>query len=131
MVDPFWEVTPLKAVTETVTQFILRPLEIAGTSIGKSTILVKIQSIRLNEKVWILYSSGVFFNELIAPIPFFWKVPVLVIGAAIILLLVVMACGYRDEHVVYQIVILLNLVFLSKLFGLKTILFTCLLYENR
>ena len=38
MVDPFWEVTPLKAVTETVTQFILQPLEIAGTSIGKRAI---------------------------------------------------------------------------------------------
>ena len=120
MVDPFWEVTPLKAVTETVTQFILRPLEIAGTSIGKSTILVKIQSIRLNEKVSILYSLGVFFNELIAPIPFFWKVPVLVIGAAIILLLVVMACGYRDEKVVYQILILHKLMYLSKLFGSRT-----------
>ena len=118
MVDPFWEVTPLKAVTETVTQFILRPLEVAGTSIGKFTILVNIQMIRLNKQVCILYSSGVFFNELIAPIPFFWKVPVLVIGAAIILLLVVMACGYRDKHVVYQIVILLKLVYLSKLFGL-------------
>ena len=40
MVDPFWEVTPLKAVTETVTQFILRPLEIAGTSTGKFVLLV-------------------------------------------------------------------------------------------
>ena len=38
MVDPFWEVTPLKAVTETVTQFVLRPLEVAGTSIGKVTL---------------------------------------------------------------------------------------------
>ena len=120
MVDPFWEVTPLKAVTETVTQFILRPLEIAGTSIGKFTILVNIQRIRLNKQVCILYSSGVFFNELIAPIPFFWKVPVLVIGAAILLLLVVMACGYRDEQVVYQILILHKLMYLSKLFGSRT-----------
>ena len=45
--------------------------------------------------------SGVFLNQLIAPIPFFWKVPVLLIGAAVILLLVVMACGYRDEIKVY------------------------------
>ena len=44
---------------------------------------------------------GVFFNELIAPIPFFWKVPVLVIAVVIILLLVIMACGYRDGHLVY------------------------------
>ena len=103
MVDPFWEVTPLKAVTETVTQFVLRPLEVAGTSIGKVTDSPKM--ILLDIQVCTLYSSGVFFNELIAPIPFFWKVPVLVIGAAIILLLVVMACGYRDEQVVYQILI--------------------------
>ena len=98
MVDPFWEVTPLKAVTETVTQFILHPIEIAGTSIGKCT-----HFYRLLNVLCYLCLSGVFFNELIAPIPFFWKVPVLVIGAAVILLLVVMACGYRDVHTVYTI----------------------------
>ena len=64
-----------------------------------------------------MHFSGVFFNELIAPIPFFWKVPVLVIGAAVILLLVVMACGYRDEHMVYTTRLLRN-VDITKMFSI-------------
>ena len=34
MVDPLWEVTPLKAITETVSQFVLRPVEMCGGSLG-------------------------------------------------------------------------------------------------
>ncbi len=68
MVDPFWEVTPLKALTETVSQMVLRPLEMCGASMG------------------------VFFSEVLAPLPLLWKVPVLVVCAVAVLLLMLMAC---------------------------------------
>ena len=55
MVDPFWEVTPLKAVTETVTQFILHPLEIAGTSIGKFAIVEDLRKYNLICTIHVLF----------------------------------------------------------------------------
>ncbi len=79
MVDPFWEVTPLKAIAETASQFVLRPLEVFGGSVG------------------------VFFAELLSPLPVAWKIPVLVIGAAVILLLVIMLCGYRIRSLMFSI----------------------------
>lgn len=71
MVDPFWEVTPLKAITETCSQFILRPLEILGSSLG------------------------IFFNEILAPIPLLWKIPVLIVAVVLILFVLLMACRYK------------------------------------
>lgn len=71
MVDPFWEVTPLKALTETLSQFVLRPLEMFGGSVG------------------------VFFTDILAPVPLVWKVPVLIVGAVIIVMIVLMACRYK------------------------------------
>ena len=68
MVDPFWEVTPLVAVSETLSQFVLRPLEMCGASLGT------------------------FFNEILAPMPLLWKIPVLIIGMIIILLVLLMSC---------------------------------------
>ncbi len=71
MVDPFWEVTPLRAVTETVSQLVLRPLEMCGASVG------------------------LFFSDVLAPIPLVWKLPVLAVAAAAVFFLLLMACGYR------------------------------------
>ena len=72
MVDPFWEVTPLKALTETLSNFILRPLEMFGSSVG------------------------VFFSEILSSdVPLLWKAPILIIAAVIILLIVLMACRYK------------------------------------
>lgn len=70
MVDPFWEITPLKAITETASQFVLRPLEVLGSSIG------------------------IFFSGILEPIPIFWKIPVLIVGLIVIVLLLLMGCRY-------------------------------------
>ena len=69
MVDPLWEVTPLRALTETASQFVLRPLEMMGATVG------------------------VFFAEVLAPLPLMWKLPVMVMVAVAVLLVLLMACG--------------------------------------
>ena len=50
---------------------ILRPLEMCGSSMG------------------------IFFSEVLEPLPLLWKVPVLVVCALAVLLLLVMLCRYR------------------------------------
>ncbi len=71
MVDPFWEVTPLRAATETLSGMVLRPLEMCGAS------------------------AGLFLSEVIAPLPLVWKLPAMAVAAVAILLLLLMACGYK------------------------------------
>ena len=71
MVDPLWEVTPLRALAETASQVALRPLEMCGAS------------------------AGAFLADFLAPLPLAWKLPALAVCAAALLLLLLMACGYR------------------------------------
>ena len=83
MVDPFWEVTPLKAVTETVTQFILQPLEIAGASIGKFSIAMDLrQKNYIHAYIFICISILVIFQVFSStssspPFPSFGRSPCL------------------------------------------------------
>jgi Ca2+/Na+ antiporter len=71
LVDPFWEVTPLAAFSETLSQFVLSPLRAVG------------------------HFVGLFFGEVLAPIPLAWKIPVLIIVFVLFAFVLLMACRYK------------------------------------
>jgi len=79
LVDPLWEVTPLRAITETASHMVLKPLEGAGHSIG------------------------LFLERVVAPMPWLWKLPALCIAFLLLLALMLAACGYRLKSMFFCI----------------------------
>ena len=71
LVDPLWEVTPTMAVAETLTLFIVQPLEPFGKHLGK------------------------FFTSLLTELSWLSSLPVLVFVFCLILLILVMLFGYK------------------------------------
>jgi len=71
MVDPLWEVSILDAITETVCQLVIRPCSTMGIILGN------------------------FYSNIIDPIPFAWKIPVMVIATILLLFLMLLCCGYE------------------------------------
>jgi hypothetical protein len=71
MVDPLWEVSPTMAVADTIVKFVLLPLEHLGEHIGK------------------------FFAKLLDELTWLSSPVVLAFVFAVVLLMMVMICGYR------------------------------------
>jgi hypothetical protein len=71
MVDPLWEVSILDAITETVCRLVVRPVEALGTALGR------------------------FFTNVIDPIPFAWKLPILILCVLILVIALLLYCRYE------------------------------------
>ena len=69
IVNPILEVTPLKALTEMLAQFIFKPLNILGEHLGG------------------------FYKNLLEPLPWAWKLPVILVVT--ILMIIVCLLGFR------------------------------------
>ena len=71
MVNPILEVTPVTALTEMASQFVLRPLNVLGKQVGA------------------------FYTNLLEPLPWVWKLPVLILATLIIIVLILIAFRYK------------------------------------
>jgi len=71
MVDPLFEVNPLTAAVDLATNLLLHPLSRFGGE------------------------SGAMFSSLLAPVPLFWKAPVLLSFLMLLVLLMLLLAGYR------------------------------------
>ena len=69
--NPILEVTPITALTEMVSQFVLRPLNVLGQHLGN------------------------FYANLLEPLPWVWKLPVLLLATTIIVVVILIAFRYR------------------------------------
>ena len=71
LVNPILEVTPITALTEMVSQFVLRPLNVLGQHLGN------------------------FYANLLEPLPWVWKLPVLLVATTIIVIVILIAFRYK------------------------------------
>lgn len=71
MVDPLYEVNPLTAAVDLAANLLLHPMSKLGSEVGA------------------------MFAGLLAAVPIFWKVPVLLVFVLLLMLVMVMAAGYR------------------------------------
>ena len=69
--NPILEVTPITALTEMVSQFVLRPLNVLGQHLGN------------------------FYANLLEPLPWVWKLPVLLVATTIIVIVILIAFRYK------------------------------------
>ena len=71
MVDPAFEVGLISAFIETFSVCIVLPAQTLGLALGS------------------------YYNNLLEPLPWFWKVPVLVMATILLLFLLLLTCGYE------------------------------------
>jgi len=71
MVDPIYEVNPLTALVDLATKLLLQPL----SSLGKEV--------------------GAMFSGLLGSVPFFWKVPVLLVFVILLMFVMILFAGYK------------------------------------
>lgn len=71
MVDPAFEVGLISAVIETFSVCIVLPAQTVGSALGS------------------------YYNCLLAPLPFVWKVPVMMLATLLLLFLLLLICGYE------------------------------------
>ena len=71
MVDPLYEVNPLTAAVDLLTNLLLHPMSALGGQVGK------------------------MFAGLLENVPFFWRVPVLLLFTMMLMFGMVMVAGYR------------------------------------
>ena len=71
LVNPVLEATPIIALSEMLSQFVLRPLQLLGESLG------------------------VYYKTLLDPLPLVWKIPCLLLGTLILCFLCLLIFRYR------------------------------------
>ena len=71
MVDPAWEVGLVAALMETVSVCLIIPAETVGTAMGS------------------------YYTCLLLPLPWVWKLPVLLLATLLLLFLLLLLCGYE------------------------------------
>lgn len=71
MVDPAFEVGPLIAIVETFTVCLVVPGKACGEGLGS------------------------FYTQLLHPLPYVWKIPVLILATLVLLFLLLLLCGYE------------------------------------
>jgi len=71
MVDPAWEVGLVAALMETLSSCIIIPAQSLGTALGS------------------------FYHNLLEPLPWVWKVPILIVATIVILFLLLLLSGYE------------------------------------
>ena len=71
MVDPAWEVGLVAAVMETVSVCVIIPAETVGTAMGS------------------------YYTCLLHPLPWVWKLPVLLLATLTLLFILLLVCGYE------------------------------------
>ena len=70
LVNPVLEATPIRALTEMLSLFILRPLQLLGESLG------------------------IYYKTLLDPLPLVWKIPCLLLGTLVLCLLFLLTFRY-------------------------------------
>ena len=71
LVNPVLEATPIKALCEMLSLFVLRPLQLLGESLG------------------------IYYKTLLEPLPLVWKIPVLLVGTMILCFVCLLMFRYR------------------------------------
>jgi len=71
MVDPIYEINPLTALVDLLTKLLLHPLSSLGSEVG------------------------LMFSSLLEPIPWFWKVPVLLVFVLLLMFCMILLAGYK------------------------------------
>jgi len=71
MVDPAFEVGPITAIVETFTVCLVVPARACGECFGS------------------------FYTQLLQPLPYIWKIPVLVLATLVLMFLMLLLCGYE------------------------------------
>lgn len=71
LVDPIYEVNPLTAVVDLITKLLLHPLSSLGKEVGS------------------------MFTGLLGSVPFFWKIPVLLVFVVLLMFIMILIAGYR------------------------------------
>eukprot|EP00092_Neocalanus_flemingeri_P018229 GFUD01019729.1.p1 GENE.GFUD01019729.1~~GFUD01019729.1.p1 ORF type:complete len:572 (+),score=123.07 GFUD01019729.1:68-1783(+) len=71
LVDPIYEVNPLTALVDLATKLVLHPLSSLGKEVGS------------------------MFSGLLGSVPFFWKVPVLLVFVVLLMFVMILFAGYK------------------------------------